>query len=165
MRWPRRRVLVAGAIAVVALAAAGIWALWPDHRPAPPRARQYTAFSACLATDPQGVAGQPAAAVWAGMQDASLKTLMKVSYLAVPGQRSADNIRPYIAGLVQKKCDIVVAADPLTVTTAADSAAAFPTTRFLLVGTAAGGRNVVTVPGDPAALRASVATELERLAA
>src|SRR5262249_6154599 len=78
----RRKYLLVIAVAAVA-AGLVVWALWPAG--APPRARPYLAFTACLLTDGQGIGGAAARPVWAGMSDASLATRVKVQYLPSVG--------------------------------------------------------------------------------
>src|SRR6266545_4918684 len=79
-RGRRRWLLLALAAAVTV--ALTVWALWPSARPAQQsRARAYLAFTACLLTDEHGIAGERAVPVWAGMQDASLATRVKVQFL------------------------------------------------------------------------------------
>ena len=75
--------LLAAAVAVVVSATATAWVLWPDDPPAPPRERQYRATTACLLTDDKGLTGDLARAAWAGMQEASVATLVKVQHLAI----------------------------------------------------------------------------------
>lgn len=81
--------------------------LWPSK--SQPRAREYRDFAACLLTDGQGLAGEHAGAVWAGMQDASASTRVRVQYVQVIGEATVANARPYLAGLLQRRCDVVVA--------------------------------------------------------
>jgi hypothetical protein len=45
--------------------------------------------------------------VWAGMQDASAATRVGVSYLAAEGDGSVGDVLPYLAGLLQRGCDVV----------------------------------------------------------
>jgi hypothetical protein len=74
--------------ALVVIAAGLTWLLWPDAKAPPPRERQYRATTACLLTDDKGVVGDPAKAAWAGMQEASTATLIKVQYLAIAGPQT-----------------------------------------------------------------------------
>jgi hypothetical protein len=155
----RRWWWVAGAVAVVGVSL-GAWVLWPEPKPAP-RARLYSDFSACLLTDDHGLAGVQAAPVWAGMQEASLATRAKVSYLAVTGAATTENAAPFLAGLVQRRCDVVVAVGPAQVSAVTASAATFTRVRFVVVGgggDSAGGN--VTRVGDtaPDSVRSSVRT-------
>ena len=153
----RRWWWAAGAAAVAGVGL-GVWALWPEPAPAP-RARLYTDSSACLLTDGHGLAGAQAAPVWAGMQDASLATRAKVSYLPVTGAETAENAAPFLAGLVQRRCDVVVAVGPAQVSAVAANAVKFPRVRFVVVGDGGGSlAGDVTRVGDtgPAAVRAAI---------
>src|SRR5947207_16029154 len=86
---------------------AGAW--WLSSRNAePPRARQYLAFTACLLTGADGIAGADAAPVWAGMQDASAQTRAKVEYLSVSEPATKENAEPFLASLVSRQCDVVL---------------------------------------------------------
>lgn len=104
-RWPGW-LLAAGAAAVLAIAGVTAWMLWP--RPAAaPQARQYLNVSACLLTDPKGVApGTPAAPVWAAMQSASLATHVMVSYLPATGPATASLM---LSTLMERNCGVIIA--------------------------------------------------------
>jgi hypothetical protein len=144
--------------AVVVLGALVVWLVWPDKREAPPRARPYLEYTACLLTDAQGVAGAAAAPVWAGMQDASLATHAKVQYLPVVGEASVGNALPYLATLVQRRCAVVFAVGPAQVAAVAADAAKHPEVRFVVAaGSGAGspsGANVTSIDSsEPAQVR------------
>lgn len=145
----------AGALLAV-VAGALTWALWPEPEPEP-RARQYREATACLLTDDRGVTGPEAAAVWAGMQDASLKTRAKVQFLEVDGAQTIDNARTFLGSLVQSRCDLVLAVGEAPVGAVRENAARFPSARFVTVGsgTSAANVSVVTEP-TPEAVRAQV---------
>lgn len=155
------------------------WSLWPaSDRPAlpPPRARVYTAYSACLLTDSGGVTGPLTAPVWAGMQAASVRTAGKVSFLAVVGPATVDNARLYLNSLMTRHCDLVVAATPTEVAAVRAQAQRERATRFLTVdaGAAAGDghagsgarpQNLVVVPaGSPETVTAAIAEAVTRSA-
>jgi hypothetical protein len=134
----------------------------------PPRARVYTPFNACLLTDSAGIAGSQAAPVWAGMQDASLKTSRKVSYLAVSGPDTEANAEAFVNTLVQRKCDLVFAVGDSEVAAAEARAKHFPAQRFVVVGSGASGpagpasANLAVVPGGSAQqVQAAVAQTVE----
>ncbi|MFC3572796.1 hypothetical protein ACFOZ0_05785 [Streptomyces yaanensis] len=167
----RTIVLAAGAAVVVAaVAVAGVLLFRHDDRPPIPdtRARHYTEVDACLLTDKKGITAGAAAEVWQGMQDASLKTHARVSYAPVTGEQSAANARPFLNGLLQRSCDVVLAVGWPEVTAAAQTAPQYGKVGFVLVGTgsgdkagAKGGANVTRVDtGD--GLRADVAGAVER---
>ncbi|MER5181758.1 hypothetical protein ABT009_25945 [Streptomyces sp. NPDC002896] len=157
-------------VVVAAVAVAGFLVFRDDGRPPIPdtRARHYTEVDACLLTGKKGItAGTTAAEVWQGMQDASLKTHARVSYVPVTGEQSAANARPYLNGLLQRSCDVVLATGGPEVKAAAEAAPQYRKVGFVLVGAGAerGGsarpRNVtVTKTGD--GLRADVAGAVER---
>jgi basic membrane lipoprotein Med (substrate-binding protein (PBP1-ABC) superfamily) len=146
--------LAAAALLVAVLL---VWALWPTHTEQQPRARQYLAFTACLLTDSQGVAGAEAAPVWAGMQDASLATRAKVQYLSVSGPQTVENALPFLSSLAQGRCDLVFAVGAVPVGAVRQGASTFPNIRFVVVGGGAQGSNVSKVDGSsPAETQAAV---------
>jgi basic membrane lipoprotein Med (substrate-binding protein (PBP1-ABC) superfamily) len=147
----RRRWLAASGLVAAAVLGMAVWALWPSSGPAP-RARTYLAFTACLLTDDRGVAGAAGEPVWAGMQDASLATGVKVQYLPAVGATGAGEVSPYLASLVQRHCDLVVAVGAGPVAAVASDARSYPHTRFVAVGKAPSASNVVVVD-EPSAAR------------
>jgi basic membrane lipoprotein Med (substrate-binding protein (PBP1-ABC) superfamily) len=174
LQWPRvlggRGVaMVAGAVIVaVAVAVTGYLLSRTDTKRQVPdtRARHYKDVDACLLTGKDGItAGTTAAEVWQGMQDASLKTHARVSYVPVTGEQSAANARPYLNGLLQRSCDVVVATGRPELTAATQTAPQHQKVDFVLVGDAGadstGAKNItVTRVGD--GLRAEVAGVVER---
>jgi basic membrane lipoprotein Med (substrate-binding protein (PBP1-ABC) superfamily) len=160
--------LTAGSLAVVAaVVVVGTLFLRHDDRPPIPdtRARHYNDVDACLLTDAKGItAGTTAAEVWQGMQDASLKTHARVSYAPVIGEQSAANARPYLNGLLQRSCDVVLAVGRAETSAAAQTAPGYRKVGFVLVGSGGGeaaGDNVTRLDtGDK--LRADVAGAVER---
>lgn len=133
--WAVPAVLVVGGLLT--------WLLWPSAPAA--RARSYRDVDACLLTDGQGLSGAQAAAVWAGMQDASADTRVRVSYLAVQGEGTVGNALPYLAGLLQRGCDVVLATGPAEVSAVVADAKTYPKVRFVVVGASAAGPNVTEV--------------------
>ncbi|MFF3143559.1 hypothetical protein ACFVRU_17945 [Streptomyces sp. NPDC057927] len=174
LQWPRvlggRGVaMVAGAVIVaVAVAVTGYFLSRTDTKRQVPdtRARPYKDVDACLLTGKDGItAGTTAAEVWQGMQDASLKTHARVSYVPVTGDQSAANARPYLNGLLQRSCDVVVATGKPEVTAATQTAPQYQKVDFVLVADAGAdstsAKNItVTRVGD--GLRAEVAGVVER---
>jgi hypothetical protein len=148
--WTRRRWVATVGLATVGLLAVALWVVWPRSEPAA-RARPYLAFTACLLTDDRGVAGTAAGPVWAGMQDASLATGAKVQYLPAVGATQGSEVAPYLAALVQRHCDVVVAVGAAQVAAVADAAAKYPRTRFVAVGAAPVHANLVVVDERSAA--------------
>jgi hypothetical protein len=113
-----RRWLVPGA-SVVAAAVVTAWViaavtgspLWPfgSSRPhaAGPHARVYLNATACLLTDPGGIApGTPGAPAWRAMQAASLATHVMVSYLPDTGPGDAGVM---LSTLAQRRCGVIIA--------------------------------------------------------
>jgi hypothetical protein len=141
----RRWRLWAAAAVVVVVLGLGVWLLWPS--PPPPRARPYLDWTACLLTDGQGTGGPQAAAVWAGMQDASSATHARVQYVAVAGGASTGDALPYLAGLLQRQCAVVVAVGDAQVAAVATDAPRYPAVRFVVVGGSASGGNVTVLNG------------------
>ena len=124
-RW----LLAAGAAVLLVVAGVMVWALRP-RPPAAPHARQYLNVSACLLTDPKGVApGTPAAPVWAAMQSASLATHVMVSYLPATGPA---DVKPMLNTLIQRQCGVIITTGPATAGVA-ETGKANPHQHFLLV--------------------------------
>ncbi|MFJ1809820.1 MULTISPECIES: hypothetical protein [unclassified Streptomyces] len=161
----RTLALVAGAlVAAAALSVAAVLLFSHDDRPPVPdtRARAYTDVDACLLTDDKGItADTTAATVWQGMQDASLKTHARVSYAPVTGEQSTGNARPFLNGLLQRSCDVVLAVGKPEVSAVEGTAPAYKKVDFVLVGGDPHATvNVRTVAaGD--ALRADIADAVE----
>jgi basic membrane lipoprotein Med (substrate-binding protein (PBP1-ABC) superfamily) len=156
--------LLAAATLVVAIVVVA-WLTWPRQRPAPPRARQYRDAVACLLTDDRGLNGPQAAAVWAGMQDASVTTLVRVQYLQVDGAQSTQNAEAFLGTLIQSKCAVIIAVGKAPVDALPGVAARFPDRRFVVVGGAAGGSNVSVVDGDGESLRKAAKDAVTAVAA
>jgi hypothetical protein len=144
----RRWRIWAAATAVVVALGLGVWWLWPSS---PPRARPYLDWTACLLTDGRGTVGPPAAAAWAGMQDASSATHARVQHVPVAGGTTVGDALPYLAGLLQRRCAVVVAVGDAQVAAVATDAARYPAVRFVVVGGSASGGNVTVLNGlsDP----------------
>ena len=160
--------MIAGAVAVaLAVIVTGIVLSRHDTgRPPIPatRARHYTETDACLLTDRQGINGSTAAAVWKGMQDASLKTHARVNYSSVTGEQSTGNARPFLNAMLQGSCEVVLAVGGPEVEAAQETTARYPKLGFVLIGSGGGGKagtNVAWVPDDDG-LRAGVAAAVER---
>jgi basic membrane lipoprotein Med (substrate-binding protein (PBP1-ABC) superfamily) len=154
----RNRWLAVGAAGLVVVVAVATWLLWPS---APqPRARQYLAFNACLLTDAQGLAGAAAKPVWAGMQAASLKTRAKVEYVPVYGEATAANATPYLNGLIQRHCDLILAAGPAQVAAVHEAAGKYRSVHFVVVDGGSG------YPSNVSRVTATAPTEVrDRVAA
>lgn len=157
-QWRRttsRQRITATAITACAIAGLVAWNMLSSQTSAP-RARQYLEFKACLLTDAHGITGQQAAPVWAAMEDASLKTHARVQYLPTFGPATVPNTLPYLASLVQRRCDIIIAAGEIPVATVSQGANRFPKTKFLAVGGQATEPNVVLVNPSPNSLHTAI---------
>jgi basic membrane lipoprotein Med (substrate-binding protein (PBP1-ABC) superfamily) len=153
-RWIIWAVAVGG---VVLLTVVLTWLWWPSPKAPAPRARQYTQFVVCLLTGEQGIAGTEAAPVWAGMEDASLASLAKVQYLPVTGPATEANAEPYLTGLVQRQCDMILAVGTAEVAAVRAVAHKYPDVVFAVVG-AGGDGNVHALNGaDAPSIRSTVA--------
>lgn len=133
-------------VALLATAAVAAWVWWP--RPAAtPAARHYLDVSACLLTDPSGIApGTPAAPVWAAMQSASAASHVMVSYLPDTGP---SDVGAMLNTLIDRRCGVIIATGKSTAGVVA-AGKANPHQSFLLVAapgaaTAAGMPNTVIV--------------------
>ena len=125
------------------------------------RARVYSSFQACLVTGARGIADPQAAPVWAGMEDASLRTRAMVSYLAVTGPSTEGNALSFVNSLVLRHCDVIVASGTAQLAAALADAHRFTAIRFVLAGSGvdgpAAGANVTVVPAGAAA-RSAIAS-------
>jgi basic membrane lipoprotein Med (substrate-binding protein (PBP1-ABC) superfamily) len=162
-RLPRSRrgwIIAAGIAATVVIVGAVLAGLLlPGSTPVPgaSRARAYTAFDACLLTDSRGLAGPQAAQAWAGMEAASLSTHAKVEYLPVAGAQTTGSALPYLASLVQRHCNVVVAVGTAPVSAVTASARRFSTVRFAVVGGHVTASNVTVLDSRAGQIRTSVA--------
>ncbi|MFC9795950.1 BMP family ABC transporter substrate-binding protein [Streptomyces sp. NPDC057695] len=156
-------------VLVLVLGLVGAWLFAGSDRAGTPpdtRARAYQDYDACLLTDERGiVTGAPAAPVWEGMQTASLDKHIRVTFVPVMGAKTVENARPFLNGLVQRDCEIVVASGAPQVAAAEAAVEKNPEIRFVTVGTGAGAShdNLVRVaPG--ASLEDDIAATVKRLA-
>jgi basic membrane lipoprotein Med (substrate-binding protein (PBP1-ABC) superfamily) len=126
--WPA----IAGGAVLVALV---IWAVLPSSPPAPaaPRARQYVDFDACLLTDSGGIGSPAAASAWAGLQDVSAATSVRVSFLPVVGPQTEANAVPYLGSLIARHCRVIVAVGLAPVAAVSAEAAKYPTVPMVVV--------------------------------
>ena len=98
-----------------------------------------------------------AAAAWSGMQESSLATRARVSYLPVSGPATEADAEPYLASLLQRHCDVVLGVGPAQAAAVAADAARFPRVRFITVGGSAAAAHVVKIATPSAAyVRAAV---------
>ncbi len=136
--------MAAAALAVVVLLA---WVCWPSDPP-PSRQREYRAETACLLTGEQGVTAPEAAPVWAGMQEASSATRVKIQYLEVNGPQTAANAESFLASLVQSRCDLILTVGAAPVGALRATAARFPSVQFVGIGGGVAAENVSVMEAD-----------------
>lgn len=120
------------------LAALLTWVLWPDDERPDPRSRVYTDASACLLTPARGLADTAVAPVWAGMQQASLATSGRASFLEVDGPQTGANAATYLATLASGGCDLVLVAGAAPVAAVVEQAGRYPSAHFVVVGADSG---------------------------
>jgi basic membrane lipoprotein Med (substrate-binding protein (PBP1-ABC) superfamily) len=98
------------------------------------------------------------------MQDASLATRAKVSYLAVTGPQTVGNAVPYTNTLLARQCNVVVVAvGQSQVDAIYQTAPSHPGAKFVVVG-GQSVANVTALPAGPAAeVRSSVANLIMNL--
>lgn len=165
LRAVRRRHLgYAGAALAVVVAVAVAFAVLGagDDRPPIPdtRARHYTETDACLLTGESAVtAGTPGADVWQGMRDASAGNRTRVSYTPVTGEQTVGNAAPFLNGMLQRSCEVVVATGKAELAAARLAAPAHPKVWFVLAGAGAAkgdGDNVTTAGTGRAAVARAV---------
>ncbi|PZG00163.1 BMP family ABC transporter substrate-binding protein [Micromonospora deserti] len=141
----RRSAAGAGLAAAVIIG----WVFWPEDEPEP-RQREYRAETACLLTGERGIGSPEARPVWTGMQEASLAKQVKVQYLEVDGPQTGQNAETFLAGLVQNRCDVILAVGAAPVAAVPPTAARYPAARFVAFGPVTPGHNVsVMDPSDP----------------
>ncbi|MFJ9740279.1 BMP family ABC transporter substrate-binding protein [Streptomyces sp. NPDC101166] len=162
-----RRGRLAGGVAVALLAlAGGLWLLLggdeDGNRPPDSRAREYQDVDACLLTGADGIAqGTVASSVWDGMQQASEETRARVSWVPVTGEQSAANVRPFLNGLVQRQCEVVLTVGTPQAQAVEAIAPQHPSLPFLVVGKGvATAKNNVTVVPPGEGLKAAVEREI-----
>ncbi len=158
LRWPHW--VAIGTAATVAIAVS-VWALWPES----PRQRVYLDATACLLTGNQGVTTEPAASVWATLQQASVDTLVRAQTLRVSDPQTPENAAGYLASLATSDCGLIVAVDAGPAAAVDKHAGTFPATPFITVGGGTPAANVqVFDPSDTAGIQAAVQTHLEAMA-
>jgi hypothetical protein len=156
--WPVRRVWWVTSAVLVLIASALAWLLFPAaSQPPAPRARQYLAFTACLLTGERGIADPAAEPAWAGLQDASLATRIKVEYLPIVGPQNINNAVLYINTLTQRHCNVIVAVKGVPSAAVMREAPAHPDTVFYVFGADTGAKNVITIDDhDPVQVRKTI---------
>lgn len=158
MRWPGRPALLAVAGVAVAGITAGVLVLVSGGGSAPPaRARIYANVDACLLTGAAGVSDPAVAPVWAGMEDASLSTHARVSYLTVTGPATEANALPFLGSLLVRGCKVIVAVGAPERSAVLTDARRFSATKFVIFGAASAPSNVTAVAFSAAGVRSTVA--------
>lgn len=140
MGWTIRTKILVVAACGVAMAAVATWLLRPSASVPEARERHYAATTACLLTDDKGLAGEPARAAWAGMQEASANGSVKAQYLAITGPQTPANGLSYFNTFGVQRCTVIVAVGDIPVAAMMDGQARFPDIRLFAVGGA---------PADP----------------
>jgi hypothetical protein len=155
----RKSVMTGG---VVVVAAAGVTAglLLSGAGSGGPvsRARLYANVDECLLTGAQGVSAAPDSQVWQTMEDVSLATRARVSYLQVEGPATAANAAGFLGSLLVRGCRVVVAADGPERAAVLAAAPRFPSVRFVVVGD--GSAHVTGVPASLTGLRSAITSGL-----
>jgi hypothetical protein len=106
------------------------------------------------------------------MEDASLATRVRVSYLTVTGPGTAANAGPFLGSLLVRGCRVIVAADAPERAAALADARQFPRVQFIVTGagiigpsagpSAGGGvQNVTTLTAGAPGMRAASAAAVE----
>jgi basic membrane lipoprotein Med (substrate-binding protein (PBP1-ABC) superfamily) len=103
------------------------------------------------------------------MEDASLRTHAKVSYLAVTSPATSANALTFLGSLLVRRCDVVVATGSPEQAAVRAEAAKYPGVRFVLAGAGAGAAvqgpatagNVAVTSARESGLRGAMATLLE----
>lgn len=132
--WTRQQRLLA-ATATAALIGGVTWLAWPSSDSTPPiRERQYKATTACLLTDDHGLESEPARTAWAGMQEASTQSLIKVQHLAITGPQDVANGLTYYNTLGIQRCTIILAAGDVPVAVMVEGSARFPDIQQVTIG-------------------------------
>jgi hypothetical protein len=153
------RVVAGVAGAGLAVAVAGLLA-WPSSSSsaAPQAGESQSSFTACLLTGSRGLAAADTALLWRGMQDASLATEATVEYLPVMSGTTVAAAIPYLASLVERHCNVVVAAGAAEVAAVSAQARRFPSVQFVVPGPAAAGSHVTGLRVPASALPDAVAS-------
>ena len=161
----RRASLFAAAGAIAAGLAVGLALTFAGGTPSPAASgRLYTNFQACLLTGERGLADPAAAPLWAGMEQASLVTHAKVSYLVVAGPQTTGNALPVLGSLLVRHCGVVLAAGQAERDAVAERARQYPSVKFAVVGGISTTPNMTVLSGSAAAVRDGAASAVSHAA-
>ena len=75
----------------------------------------------------------PAAPAWQGMRNYSHDTAVRISYVPVIGPATAQNASQYLAGLIQRRCRVIIAVGKSQAAAAETAAKSHPGTGFILL--------------------------------
>ncbi|MGD0608755.1 MAG: hypothetical protein ABSA53_34875, partial [Streptosporangiaceae bacterium] len=100
--------------------------------------------------------GPQAAQAWAGMQDASLATRAKVEYLSAMGPQTTAATLPFLASLVQRNCNVIIAVGRAPLAAVSQDAPHYQAVRFVAVGGQASTGNVTMVSTTGPPIKAAV---------
>jgi basic membrane lipoprotein Med (substrate-binding protein (PBP1-ABC) superfamily) len=152
-----RRIMAAAALAGIAILA---YVFWPGSHPAAvvdPRTRVYVDYSACLFTGPAGTTGNPATAIWAGMQQASTQTSERIRTLPMTGPQNLATAEQSLNTLALQNCNLIITTGDLPNEAAEARATAFRHQHFLAVGGTGAQSNLSFLPDDsPSTLTAAI---------
>jgi basic membrane lipoprotein Med (substrate-binding protein (PBP1-ABC) superfamily) len=104
---PSRILIAATAVAVIA-AAATAYAIWPRHHgptPPAPASQVGTYHRACILTDP----GDPSLLVARSGLEQAARAKGDIDVQSYPIPTAGSNAAPYLAGLINNKCTLIVA--------------------------------------------------------
>jgi hypothetical protein len=150
---------IMAAVALVGIAIPA-YVFWPASHPAAvvdPRTRVYVDYSACLLTGPAGTTQNPAAAIWAGMQQASNHTSERIRTLPMTGPQNLATAEQFLNTVAMQNCNLIITAGDLPDQAAEARATAFPHQRFLAVGGTGAQSNLSFLPDvSPSTLTAAV---------
>jgi basic membrane lipoprotein Med (substrate-binding protein (PBP1-ABC) superfamily) len=151
-----RSIITTATLAIIGTLA---YVFWPASHSAAidPRTRVYADYSACLLTGSAGITQSPAAAAWAGMQQASSRTSERISTLPITGPQDLATAEQFLNTLALRHCDLIITAGALPDQAAEARAAAFPQQHFLAIGGTSARSNLSFLSdGSPAALTVAI---------
>jgi basic membrane lipoprotein Med (substrate-binding protein (PBP1-ABC) superfamily) len=168
-RRHRATAIGVGATGVV-LVGLVIWALWPSAPQSQAlRARVYRDLDVCMLTDSKGIVSTPAAPAWQGMQKYSHDTAVRISYVPVIGPATAQNASQYLAGLIQRRCRVIITAGKSQANAAETAAKSHPGTGFIVLTngpatSATNSANLLTIDQTDTQLAAKIQAGISSLA-
>lgn len=131
---------IAGLAAILAVVA---WVAWPVTVEETPRAREFRDYDICLLAGETGISVAPASTAWAGLQEVSKQTDVRVSYLQVTGEQTPARAEQYVATQVQQRCGVIVAIGQNQVAAVDASKTKFPEVQFVTLSDTATAAEVV----------------------